>query len=386
MLDMKPTLPQSSGNDVSSDQWGAWNEYYYNLLNVDEKPSTNGEGIVKQGYFNKTKNLVGIANVFVDCGLQEQKDSEYDSKEALPAEGEENSAEELAVMAKYPSNYYKWVEGKRKKVIPNKPTQEYCIMFDFPSVMVDWTKHPMENLHSLGKKPLRVSYNGFSFFGGVKGFSRRLPFDPDYKTKLLSTKTPLYKMAAAMGVEDVYTNSGYNLSTLGGKACKFDVVISRNTKDGKSYYNTDIRNMSKIVAIEAGEIQVSVEQQIPKCDIEPQAILLNLPEGKSYNEAALGSVKYDKGLRAVLPHMKSFKPSPEKFPDFVLGVDWNETGLSKVLDWGNTAPQQQPEKTSTPTDTNTSVESKPSEKVTEKPVTKVNPMEPPIDFEDDIPF
>lgn len=393
MFDMKPEIPESTGNtssNVTPEQWTEWNEYYYNLLNVSEKPSTNGEGEVKPNYFNKSKSVVGIANVFVDCGFQEQKEAEYDSEEAIPLEGEEFSAEELAVMEKWPSNTYKWkdgkVGGKRVKVVPKQPAQEYAIFLDFPSIMVDWTKHPIEALHSLGQKPLRLSLNGYIKFtkGGFtyEGFAKRFAFDPNYKTKKISTKSPLYKLADAMGVAEEYVSSGYNLGVLAGKAVMADIVIERNNYEGKDYFNTSIKKVDKIKEIEAGDLKITIEQQIPKCDIEPQAIPLNLKEGCSYDETALGSVKHDKGLKAVLPRMAVWQPSPKKNPDWFKGVKFEDTTLFKALGAATEAQQSQGEQSQ-------QVNNKPAEKASPEPVQEqssyVDP-EPDMEWDDTIPF
>ena len=397
MFDMKPEIPESTGGDnVSAEAWTEWNNYYYGLLDVAEKPSTNKDGEVKPNYFHKKKTVVGIANLFVDCGLQPQQDAQYKSKVAPPAEGEEYSAEELAHIEKYPSNDFVWKDGKvggeRIQTAPVRPTQEYAIFFDFPSIVVDWTKHPIEALHSLGQKPLRISYNGYMKWKGVEGFAKRLAFDPNYKTKLLSTKSPLYKLSEFMGVEEDYVSSGYNLAKLAGKAVKFEVVMEKNTYDGREYYSTVIKNPSKIEAVEAGDVVVTVEQQIPQCDIEPQSVPLNLREGQSYDEVALGTVKHDRGLKAVLPRMVEFKPSPEKHPDFVLGIKFDETMLSEKLgEFGGNTPvqassnQSGEDKTSKVSDSPTKGEKVPEK--TGNASEKVDSFEEPeIDFDDSIPF
>lgn len=395
---MTPDVPENTGgnySEISPDAWKEWNDYYYGLLGVEEKPSRNGEGEVKAGYFNKTKNLVGIANVFVDCGFQEQQDAEYDSEEAVPEEGEEFSKEELAVMEKWPNNTYKWkdgkVGGKRVKVVPKQPAQEYAIFFDFPKIMVDWTKHPIEALHSLGEKPLRVSMNGHLKFKGFEGFGRRLAFNPNYKTKKISTKAPLYKLAADMDIVEDYVNGNYNLGLLAGKAVKFDVVMERSYYEGRDYYNTLIKNHSKITDVEAGDVTISVADQIPACDIQPQAIPLNLKEGATFDEAALGTVKHDKALKVVLPNMVSWKPSPDKFPDFVKGVEFKDTDLYKALGWGDSGSQSSSDKSSGGSGTNTAEKDKPSEKASSKPVENASTPttdipEMDIDFNDDVPF
>lgn len=395
---MTPDVPentQGGDTEVSADAWKEWNDYYYSLLGVEEKPSRNGDGVVKEGFFNKTKSLVGIANVFVDCGFQQQQDAEYDSDEALPEEGEEFSKEELAVMEKWPSNTYKWkdgkVGGKRVKVVPKQPAQEYAIFFDFPKIVIDWTKHPIEALHSLGEKPLRVSMNGYLKFKGFEGFGRRLAFDPNYKTKKISTKSPLYKLASNMDVVEEYIQS-YNLAALAGKAVKFDVVMERNHYNDRDYFNTVIKNHSKITEVEAGDTTITVEQQIPQCDITPQAIPLNLKEGQTFDEAALGTVKHDKGLKAVLPAMVSWKPSPKNHPDFVKGIEFKDTDLYKALGWSEGTPETGSDKTSNQSGTNTKVDDKPSENDSDKK--EQNLSEPVNDLpefnddfgDDEIPF
>jgi len=327
---MKPTIPTASSeaSTVSNEQWLEWNEYQHSLIKADEVAVTGKKGVVR-----KSKTLVGILNFIMDVGYQPQSDAQYDTKVAVPAEGEDYSAEELAHIEKYPTNDFIWVTEdngvrKRKQTAPQRPEQEYVFFFDFPEVMIDYTKHPDEKMHKLGSKPLRVSYNGrFGKIGSLV-FNRTLPFSIDYKTKTLSTKNPIYKIADKMNVAQEFEKSGYDLGTLAGKACKWTVISEKNVNGDKTYFNTTIKDAAKIEEVSAAGITITVAQQIPACDVEFVGIHFN---GESYDPDSIEYIKNRKELIEVAQRAVSFKPSPVNHPDFVIGVDFKDSGLAKAL-------------------------------------------------------
>ena len=337
---MKPQMPEGgNSNNASDEDWGAWNTYLHELVGDTENPVAG-----KSGQFVREKTYVGILNFIMDMGFQPQKDGEYDTKCALPEDHQEYSEEELAHLAKYPTNDFIWVDDKgvrkRKQTSPKRPEQEYAFFFDFPEITVDWTKHPIEDLHHLGQKPLRVSYNGKFGKSDALVFGRTLPFNVDYKTNTLSEKNPINKIARAMSLGQEYAQSGYDLGVLAGKACKWTVRSTKRVVNDKTYYNTDIKDSSKIEAVSAGGITITVEQQIPECGVSFVGVPL---DDGSYDEDILTYIKNRKELLAVVQRATSFKPSPVKFPDFVLGKDFKDTALCKALNLMEGGEQGDPE-------------------------------------------
>lgn len=373
---MKPQVANLGGNDsggptVTDEQWKEWNDYLYNLTDSEESPV---EG--KKGKYVKKYSSIGILNFIMDVGFQVQKDSEYDTKCALPEEGEENSQEELDHIQKWSNNYFKWVDEKgvrkRKQYSPNRPEQEYAFFYDFPELVVDWTKHPNEDMHKLGQKPLRISYN--SRFGKMDnlGFSRTLPFRIDYKTKTLSTSNPIYKIANSSGVSSEFVSSGYDLGKLAGSACMWAIEFGRNVDGDKIYYNTKLQAHSQVLDVKVGgKVVATRQEQIPECDVEFVGIPLNDPEF-TYNPEDLEYINNRKELISVVGRATSFQPSPVKYPDFVIGVDFKDSTLAKAL--GAEVTSEQPPAVATP-----------SPEVADTPQT--TPTAPSDGFDDDsIPF
>ena len=373
------------GSAVSDDQWKEWNDYYYSLLDGKEQPHKNKQGDIVEGRFYKKKKLVGKLAMLVDCGLQPQPDSSYEWK------GEITEEEHIA---KYPDNYFKTVDGKRMQFKPERPTQEFAFYFDFPKIMVDWTKHPIEALHSLGQKPLRVSYNGYfkNSNMGLEGFAKQLRFAPNFRTGKVSPNNPIYKIATAMNVADEFESSNYDFGKLAGGYCFFDVYITKNTYNGKSYYDAEIKNYSEITEIEAGENTITVEQQIPQSDIPFVGVTLN---GGNYSDEVLDMVSHKKELMAVLPRAKAFQPNATKNPDFWLGCNWKDSDLCKAL--GDRAPKVDKNGEKVPVAGTEVVEQssvqqesgvvQQKDKVVEEPVEEsFTPAEDDFDFQDDVPF
>jgi hypothetical protein len=358
---MKPNIPSISGGDsqgeggssgvtITDAQWKEWNDYMYTLTDAKEKET-------KPGKFLKAKSAVGILNFIADVGYQPQEDGEYDSKVATPTGDEENSPEELEVIKKYPTNYFLWVvddkgNRKRKQYSPQRPEQEYAFFYDFPEIVIDWTKHPNPDMHKLGTKPLRVSYNGRFKRGDMQVFARTLPFRIDYKTKTLSTKNPIYKIAEASGVAEAFVSSGYDLGELAQSACKWTIEFNRNVVGDKVFYNTNIKSPTAIEDVSAGGMTITRAQQTPACDITFVGVHFN---GDEYNQEDLDYIKNRRELIEVLKRAKSFKPSPVSYPDFVLGCDFANSKLAAALGMAGTqdssvSPGQTPPAEDTPDD------------------------------------
>lgn len=349
VMSMKPqvaSVEMGEGSKVSSEEWKEWFSYMHELIGDEELPVSG-----KKNSFSRSKSYVGILNFIMDVGFQPQPDAQYDTKCALPEGDEKYSAEEIAHLDKYPTNDFVWVEkdGKRtrKQTAKSKPEQEYVFMFDFPEIIVDYTKHPIEDLHSLGQKPLRVSYNGKFKKDGMTTFATRLPFRLDYKKgNTLSEKNPIYKIAAKMGVCKDFVSSGYDLGFLAGGACKWTVVSERRTVDDKTYFNTKIKDAAAIETVTAGSITITREQQIPECDVPFVGIMFDADD---YDRDTIEYVKKRPEIMAVVQRATSFKPSPDKFPDFVLGKDFADSKLSVALGTATAATEEKTAKAETPT-------------------------------------
>lgn len=353
----------NGGNDVSQEQWQAWNEYQWSLFKVNEVPAKTNKGAVIDNTFSKMVTQVGIANFFLDCGLQPQPDSDYDSKlDAGTEDGEkghgvENMPEgyseaEKAHVRKYPDNYFRTVDGKRKQFKPERPTQEVYVAFDFPNIMVDWTKHPLESYHKLGKKPLRVSFNGYyARRNGKKeivweGFGKSLRFNPNWQTGKLSPNNPIQKLANNMDKGDEFENSGYDFDRLLGGALNgtFEVRCKRDDEGNLTrVFPAQLKSTARIVDLDIPSVgTVTREQQIPECDIVPVSVMLNQ---ETFDPQILEIISNKRELKAVLPKATSFQPNAVKAPDFWLGTKWEDTNLCKALggfggdNTSNNAPQ-----------------------------------------------
>lgn len=398
----------NGGNDVSQEQWQDWNEYQWGLFEAEEKATKNKQGAVVPNTFHKLLTQVGIANLFLDCGLQPQPDAEYDSKvEAGTEDGEKGhgvdnmpagySEAEKAHVRKYPDNYFRTVDGKRKQFKPERPTQEIYVAFDVPNIVVDWTKHPLESMHKLGQKPLRISYNGyFSRRNGNKeivweGFGKNLRFNPNWQTGKLSPNNPIQKLANNMDLGEVFEASGYDFDKLLGGALNlnFEVRCKRDDNGNlERVYPAVLKTTSRIVDLNLPSVgKVTREQQIPECDITPVSVMLNQ---ETFDQQILEIISNKRELKAVLPRATSFQPNAVKNPDFWIGAKWEDTNLCKALgELGSNdqnSPSQAPqggqsgEAKQVPSSDN-----KPAQNQAQEPKQVIS-NEPPMEFDDNIPF
>ncbi len=398
-----PSMGNTNNNsqDIPQEAWDQWNTYYWGLFGKEESPTKKSDGSVVENNFTKKLTKIGLANFFLDVGHQPQPDSSYDSKlpkgteDGQKGHGVENmpagySDEEKAHVTKYPDNYFKTVDGKRVQFKPEKPTQEVYIAFDIPEIMVDWTKYPRDNLHKLGCKPLRLSFNGY-FCRKDKdknivweGFGKSLRFNPNYRTKKLSPNNPINKLAANMSLGLEFENSEYDFDVLLGGATNvtFTINCSKEGESIKSVYSPNFKASSEIIDMNVPNIGlITREQQIPSCDIVPVSVML---DQESFDDNILEIIRNKKELKAVLPKATSYQPSPINHPDFWLGKNWKETALCKALEssseGGNTPAKQDPAPKSAP------VEQKQGPAPKQADTTGTTNNEPPMDFDDDIPF
>jgi hypothetical protein len=320
-FEMRSQTPQS-GSSIPQEKWDEWNDYVDSMI--------EGEDINDGGHLIKEISSVGYLNLLIQAGYIPQEDAEFDSKCALPKEGEKNSEEELAHIEKFPNNYFKWDGKKRKVCRPQHPKEEYIFAVDFPDIMLDYSKHPAaEEGAEEDLKPLRISYNG-KWQGSVgKHVSITL------KDGKLSPKNILYKVAAKSGrlqelldsPEDGKTN--YDIGVVAGAVCKWTIQYKKSPgRDGIVFHNIDIKEPAAIEPIKNGsKVIASVEDQIPDCPTKFTGILLDQDE---YSDDDLKQIR--KEFKGLLETGVSFKPSPVKYPDFTLGTDWKDTALCKALE------------------------------------------------------
>jgi hypothetical protein len=375
-------VTNNTNSTVTDEEWGVWNEYYWGLIDSKETPAKRKSGEVVPNKFVKKTNEVGLLKMIVDCGTQPQPDSEYDSKVEAPEKGSEGlSHEEEVHIQKFTDNYFFWGEdGKRKQGKPERPTQEYVFFYDFPNIMVDWTKHPIEGLHRLGEKPLRVSVNGSFSRDGKVLLGRHLRLEPHFKTNKLSPNNPIFKIAEKSRLGSEFEVSGYDLGVLVDSACKWDLILEKNISNDRMFFNTVIKDPAEITEVKAGNITVTVEQQIPECPTTFMGILMN---GGDYPDEALEIISHRRELMTTLPLSKQFQPNAKKFPDFWLGVDWKSSDLCKALEayTGSQTNSEEPKEEA----------KQPQGEVNKHPVKEptvqvTQHKEPPMDFDDDIPF
>lgn len=357
---MKPTVQATNGtSNISNDEWNSWNEYLWSCIEGDE--------VIIDGKKVKSEEYQGVVNYILDLGYQPQSDAEYDTKFALPTGDEENSAEELAHIDKYPTNYFKWVDDggvrKRKQCRPQRPEQEVAISLDFPEVLVDYSKHPVSSSSTPDVKPLRVSLNGWYKDNkrGIEDFTRHIAVRLNREGKL-SDKNMLYKIADKGGVLQQFIDSEYDLGSL-VQATSWWSLKAVMTDQG--FLNLSVKDPSKLKRNETPM----------KVDVPFVGILLN---GGEYPADNLKHIRSEH--KKVLARATSFKPSPEKYPDFVLGCDWLDSDLSKALEATQKSPKsegKQPQEEAP----------KAAQKAVQEQSTASEPEpEDGFDFEDDIPF
>ena len=324
---MKGKSAKKTGGGERLD-WTPFLEYQHKLFDVPEVE-------IKENRFKKTKSCIGILNLLIDGGFQKYN-GVYDSKKEAPeyvenpTDEQRYSAEEIAVIEKYPDNDFIWQydfqskSQKRKHVRPNV-NQRYILCFDFPEIMVDHNEAPYaKEGEDAGTKPLRICYNGKWEKSGkykpVEGFTREVNFSLDTEGNL-SDKNILYKLADKMGVLGEFIED-YDVGLLLGKACKWSVVATRNVgNDGKNYYDITIKDVTSIDPVTVGGKTFSAEDQIPECDIAPVGLLM------------MGGDYSDENLMVI---RKGFDKSLEQSIDFeedgdVLSVAWENTDLCKAL-------------------------------------------------------
>ncbi|AUR92172.1 hypothetical protein NVP1170O_059 [Vibrio phage 1.170.O._10N.261.52.C3] len=317
----KPTQGQGGGSgssDVTPEQWQEWNKYVWECIDLDVEDRGNDR-------MRKEAFQVGVVSFILELGYQPTI-GKYKTKVAEPEGDEEYSAEEREYMEKYVGSDFIWEKDYQTNKMERKQTmprfdEEYVVCVDYPDILIDYSKHPYSQSEGEDLRPLRVDANGWF----KDDFQRHISFSLN-RQKELSDKNFFYKVASAAGVLDQFKADDYDLATLAGVAANFKL---RADFDG-NFLNlfiagapekvSDIKVQGRVVA-KAEDMLVNVGR------VSFTGILLDDEDG--YTDDMLKEVRYN--WKRKLEACVSYQPSPEKFPDFWLGVDWEDTKLCKAL-------------------------------------------------------
>lgn len=328
----KETKTQGTGDDayesngVTHTQWAV---AQFESIDVESTKSKRGD--------IKEFSSVGVCNFIMNLGWQKQDDQSYATKVPVPAEGEDNSPEELQHMADFADNYYGWVEEKgvqvRKQYRKVRPEAELAVCFDFNEHMLDYNKSPYgkgdENL-----KPLRISMNGW--FNPKKSFNTRVRNTINFKNKKMSENNPLYRVAKAGGVLKSFTESGnvkdgHDYALLAGVVVEFDVTAELSEWEGKKYIEYKLKNPSPVIDVKVKGKVVAAKEDIIKDAKEGIPAFVGIEfddEGFVYTKEDLDAIRSE--FKIIASRAVSFKPSPVKFPDFDKGCYWKDSTLYKA--------------------------------------------------------
>ena len=205
---------QSDQGGATQEQWNEWNQYQFDQFSAKVKELPNGK-------LRKEKTLIGRVGFIMDLGYPITKDSEWDTKCALPEGDETYSKEEQAHMQANKTHDFIWTKdwdsnangGKggmvqvRKQTSPSYASQEYGVAVDFPSIMIDYSKHPFSEEDTPKFAPYRISLN--NVFN--REIQRPIVFDGSYKP--VSDKNILYKVCVAAGLEKELIAGGFDIAT-----------------------------------------------------------------------------------------------------------------------------------------------------------------------------
>jgi len=380
---------QNKSTNTDNEALSEFNRYVFEeCLKGKEKTLPNGKR-------RKEKQCIGRVGLIMDLGKPPAPDKLFESKAALPEEGQPYSEEETEIIRKQPWKDFLWSEewdndaGKRvtKRMESAKqfPKQEYGILLDFPDVLVDWTKHPVEALHKLGTKPLRVSLNGKM----QQQFFKVVTFDGG-REGVISDKNLVYKICTAAGREQELLDSKFDIATAAEAMCLFNLTLDF---DG-TYLNSRASNPATVEDIEFdGEVVATAEQRIKKASEAPFAdfvgILLDMAD-EDYTDEMLEMVAADTYgfiYRASLNKQERIqgKRKDGSEYDFLAGIDFENTPFNKALEKFKNKKDKDTKKSVTKNETEEVTP--PKKKNVSEPV-PVNTSEPEIDLDelDDLPF
>ncbi len=392
---------QGSGNSVDNSQWDAWNEYVFSCFKPKEKDRGDGKA-------RKQRVVSGVVNFVMDLGFPQAADSQWETKCALPAEGEVYSSEEEQYIRENPTHDFVWAKDwdsnadngrggkgamvqKRKQTSPSYPKQEYALCVDVVGIMVDWSKHPFSEATEPDLRPYRISLNGLF----NREMQKPISFEANWKTKMISDKNLIYKVCAAAGKEQELIDSGFDIGTVAGAVCNFKVTLDIARGD-RTFLNDAISTPSPLEDIldMDDEVVATVAQQLTKIEgtngLAPfTGILLN---GMDYTDEMLmmvGSDKYGFVKRAETSTSWEIKGTSAKGDySFEKGLDYGSSDFAKAYEkWKSAKASEKPQSGGESKPKQTPVQKdKPAEKAPEKVVTPQEPEGEEFDEFADIPF
>lgn len=414
-------------SDYDAEAWNAWNTYLH-----EQHPAKKGE---EKGTKNrKVKVLAGVINFVMDLGTPPAPDNEWKVKEDWVAptnsEGETDYTDgvysdyEVEFMKANPNTDFIWtkewndgakkMQTVRKQTSPAQSAQEYGVCVDFPSWLIDYSKHPNapegaeENL-----RPMRVSLNG-KFRGEVQ---RPITFETHWKSGEISDKNIIRKICAASGRDKELEESGWDIGTVASAVCNFKVTSDLNDTGDAVFYTASASTPSAIEdmynPMDDDELIASAEAQIKKVTdneylTDFTGILLDM-DMEDYTDELLEMVHSTGNAHAFIKRAEMSQSvliegtsKAGKEYSFEKGIDYDSTNFAKAYEkWkqkkdkdsgkvGGSDSSERSEKGSSGEGKQTpKAESKPTKKAPEKEKeSKPEPQynEPPMDFDDDIPF
>lgn len=347
-----------SSSDYDADAWNAWNAYLH-----EQHPAKKGE---QKGTKNrKSKILSGVTNFVFDMGTPPAPDNEWKVKDDWVAptnsEGETDYTDgvysdyEIEFMKENPNTDFIWtkewndgakkMQTVRKQTSPAQSAQEYGVCVDFPSWLVDYSKHPNategaeENL-----RPMRVSLNG-KFRGEVQ---RPITFETHWKSGEVSDKNLIRKICAAAGRDEELKESGWDIGTVAGAVCNFKVTSDLNDTGDAVFYTVSASSPTAIEdmynPMDEDELIASAEQQIKKVTdnkylVPFTGVLLDM-DMEDYTDELLeivhstgnahAFIKRAEMSQSVLIEGVSGKTGKEY--SFEKGVDYDTTNFAKAYE------------------------------------------------------
>ena len=325
----KRVVTQNTGSSDATGDWDTWNALNWDALDCTSTVNSSGKEI-------KELDVIGTVGFIMELGNQKQADASMTSTLPAPAEGVDNSPEELAKLVDFPNNYFCWKDeydnGKmkrtRKVCWPLNPEEQLIIAVDFPDLKLDYSLHPACTVEGEDIKPMRIDVNG-KF---KNSFERTISNSPNWKTGLFSPKDLKYKLTSAVGMLSEYQNNGHDLSYLVDLQCNWTVVMTKNVKDGKTYYNTKIKNPSPVSDVKTRGSVYTVAEQLEdnKSPVDFCGILFDstddhyskeqLQQVRSFwLQEASKAVEFDKNIGS------------NREGQWLEGMDYADSGLCKAI-------------------------------------------------------
>jgi hypothetical protein len=383
----KKVPTQGSGSSASNGDWDTYNKHVWDAFDVDAIKDAKGR-LVKSG------DIIGILNYIQELGNQPLAPFSMKSNVPVPSGDEEHSAEELARLEKFPNNWYEWVEeydkGKQvrvRKIFWNQDPQETLVLgVDFPDIQVDYNSHPASEEEGEHFKPFRIDYNG-KF---KNAFERQVSNEVNWKTNKFGDKDIKYKITTACGTLQDYQESGHDIAYLVQATCNWEVVMTCNENDGKTYYNIKIKNPTAIQDVKTRKEVYTVAEQIEdsKCDIPFTGIFFNTDDASHYSKEQLQQVRgfwWDEAKKAVQIDKNE---GSNRSGTWLKGINWEDSSLyTAYKKFGfDVAPASGGNTTSKSTAQSSSQANAAPKKVEVSVSTPTKVDDVDVDFDDDIPF